>query len=459
MYEVSRFANRPLSLPDGLHWDAAGLFAAALDGLRQAGPLRSVGVDSWGVDYTLVDAQGRSDGIPYHYRDARTNGRIEQALGLVDAQDLYATTGIQVMPINTAFQLLAEPLQRLAGKRMLLISDLISYWLSGEAGQELTQASTTGLLDAGTGSWAHGVIDALGLPGDLFGPLIEPGTTLGPIRAELGCGRLTVTAVAGHDTGSAFVGAPVRGPRDAVVSSGTWSLVGAELPEPVLTAVARAANLSNERGVDGTTRLLRNVMGLWLEQECARAWGVDHGELQRRALAAKADVPLFDPDDESLLRPGRDMPDRIAALWRASGQEAGERDQGTVVRGIYLALACKYRYVLELLERATGGPFDRIHVIGGGARVPLLCQLTADVTGHEVLAGPVEASAIGNVLMQARTAGELGTLPEIRDVVMASFPPTSYLPNADADGEEQYERFLRVTELRSPIENPTAVRG
>jgi rhamnulokinase len=262
-------------------------------------------------------------------------------------------------------------------------------------------------------------------------------------------GPVPVYAVAGHDTASAFVAAPVRDEHAAILSSGTWSLLGLELPGPVLDDAARDANLTNERGVDGTTRLLKNVMGLWLEQECARAWQLDHAEIFRAAAAAPAGGPLFDPDDEAFLHPC-DMPARIAEACAAAGQPAPE-GPGPVARSILESLACKYRLVLEHLERVSGRDVRRIHVIGGGARVELLCRLTADVTGREVLAGPVEATAMGNVLVQARAAGELGSLADIRAVVAASAQPATYAPALSRDAaDDLYRRFLDVTGLAAP---------
>jgi len=449
LQEVHRFPNRPVLLPDGLRWDLLGLFAEAVAALRGAGPLAGVGVDAWGVDYALLDDRGRLLGLPFHYRDPRTAGMVERAFARVPAEELYATTGIQTMPINTVFQLLADEgtAALAAASRLALVPDLLVLWLSGELVNERTVASTTGLLDARSGGWAHGLAERLRLP-PILGPLVEPGTALGPVRRELELGGATVSAVAGHDTASAFVAAPVREAGSAVLSSGTWSLLGLELPQPVLTDAAREANLTNERGVDGTTRLLKNVMGLWLEQECARAWGADHAELYAQAVTAPADVAVFDPDDDVFLTPG-DMPARIAAACARSGLPC-PRTPGEVVRSILLSLACKYRYVLERLERVSGVAVRRIHVIGGGARVTLLCRLTADLTGREVLAGPVEATALGNVLVQARAAGELGSLADLRAVACASTSCTTYEPGDRAAADETYLRFLDVTGLREP---------
>ena len=455
--EVNRFPNRPVCLPDGLRWNLLHLFTEALDGLRRAGPLAGVGVDTWAVDYALLDAHQRVLGLPFHYRDARTSGMVERAFGRVPHAELYATTGIQTLPINTVFQLLADEgsAALAAAERLALVPDLLAYWLCGELANESTNASTTGLLDARSGAWAGEIIARLGLPAEIFaGELVEAGTVLGPVLGGHDLGQVTVYAVASHDTASAFAAAPVRDEHAAILSSGTWSLLGVELPEPVLSDAARDANLTNERGVDGTTRLLKNVMGMWLIEECRRTWA-HHGQeiyyedLHRLAQSVDGVVPLFDPDDEAFLPPG-DMPARIAAACERSGQVAPP-DVGTTVRSILVSLACKYRWAIERLEAVSGREVRCIHVIGGGARNALLCRLTADICGREVLAGPVEATALGNVLVQARAAGELGSLSELRRVAAASVNPIVDEPPADREAAEAtYRRFLDLTGLRAP---------
>jgi rhamnulokinase len=443
--EVHRFDNRPVRLPDGLRWNLLHLFTETLTGLRRAGELAGVGVDTWGVDYALLDGEDRVLGLPFHYRDDRTDGMIERAFERVPAERLYAAAGIQTMPINTVFQLLADEgsaaLQ--AAQRIALVPDLLALWLCGELANERTNASTTGLLDARSGEWATELIRELGLPERLFGPLAEPGTELGPLLGHHDLGDTPVYAVASHDTASAFAAVPVD-EHAAVLSSGTWSLLGLELPEPVLSDAARDATLTNERGIDGTTRLLKNVMGLWLLEESRRYWDdTSYEELHRLAEEAEPDVPLFDPDADEFLRPG-DMPARIAAACERTRQPAPD-GVGATVRSILVSLACKYRWTLERLEAVSGRDVRRIHVIGGGARNDLLCRLTADLCGREVLAGPVEATALGNVLVQARGAGELASLAELRDAAAASAEPKLHEPSGDG---ETYERFLAVTGLR-----------
>jgi rhamnulokinase len=419
--ELHRFPNRPVRLPDGLRWNLLHLFTEALEALRGR-TFAGVGVDTWGVDYALLDARGRVLGLPYHYRDERTEGMIERAHRRVPQADLYAVTGIQTMPINTLFQLMAdEGSAALAEAHALaLVPGLLTYWLSGELVNERTNASTTALLDARTGEWAHALIARLGLPARPFGALVEPGTRLGPVLAHHEVDAPVFT-VASHDTASAFAATPVRDEHAAILSSGTWSLLGLELPGPVFSD----PELTNERGVDGTIRLLKNVMGLWLEQECARVWGASYADLHRAAAEWTGEVPVFDPDDERFLR-GGDMPALIAA---ACGRPAMSR--GETVRAIYVSLARRYKQVLERLEAAAGRDVRTIHVIGGGARNELLCRLTADVTGREVLAGPVEATALGNVLVQARAAGELGSFADMRAVSAASVEPVHYEPSRE----------------------------
>ena len=463
---VHRFDNLPVWLPDGLHWNLPGLFVEVLRGLAAAaagGPLASVGVDAWGCDYALLDGSGRMLGLPYHYRDPRTDeGVLARTHELVSREELYRRTGIQTMPINTVFQLSAESHGAAAAvaERIALIPDLFALWLTGNLANEVTAASTTGLLDAVTATWAQDLIARLGLPPAPFsGDLAAPGHSLGHVlAAHSGAGGAVGTpvhAVAGHDTASAFAAAPITGPQSAILSSGTWSLLGLELDEPRLTPEAAEANFTNERGVGGTVRLLRNVMGLWLMEECRRAWassgaGSSVSELQRLAGEAPLETPLFDPDDGSLLRPGLDMPQRIGALVAASGQPA-PRDRGQLVRAILVSLACKYRLVLDQLEAVAGRHVEVIHVVGGGARNELLCQLTADLCGRVVLAGPVEATALGNVLVQGLALGELADLAQLRQLAAASTSPMRYVPADSRDAaEDTVQRFVEITGAGAP---------
>jgi rhamnulokinase len=459
---VHRFPNRPVRLPDGVRWNLLALFGEALEGLRRAASetrLSGVGVDAWGVDYALLDERCRVVGLPFHYRDRRTDGMIARAHARVPREELYAITGIQTMPINTIFQLLADEGSPAlaAAERIALVPDLFGYWLSGELANEATIASTTGLLDAVTGTWARSLIERLGLPSAPFaGDPLEAGTVLGALLPHHGAGGLPVHAVAGHDTASAFAAAPVRTPDAAILSSGTWSLLGLELDEPVLSPEAAAFNLTNERGVDGTIRLLRNVMGLWLVQECRRRLGIDYGELHRLARESRGGVPLFDPDLDAFLAPD-DMPAEIAKACAATGQSP-PATPGELIRSVLASLACKYRLVLERLTRVTGRRVEVVHVIGGGVRNELLCRITADVAGLPVLAGPVEATALGNVLVQARATGDLGSLAELRAVAAASADPAVFEPAARRDeADALYGRFLEVTGLT--VDEPEPARA
>jgi rhamnulokinase len=462
LQQVSRFANQPVRLPGGLHWDVLGLFRESLAGITLAAKthaVQGIAYDSWGVDYGVLDERGRLLGLPFHYRDLRTDALVDRASPMMASSRAYETTGIRPMPINTVYQLLAEadsPALRCA-HRLALIPDLMAFWLCGTLANERTVASTTGLLDARTGVWADELISALGLPG-IFGHTIESGTVLGRVLPVHGVAQgrddeLQVLATAGHDTAAAFAGAPVEGGRAAVLSSGTWSLLGVETDEPVLTDAAREAGLSNERGVFGSMRLLRNVMGLWLLQQCRAAWavrepGLDYETLAGLASSSTAEPVLFDPDHPSLALPG-DIPGRIEALMRAGGQ-CPPGGRGDFVRSIFVSLACKYRLVLDLLERVTGRSIDSIHVVGGGSRNHLLCQLTADITGRDVLSGPAEATALGNVLVQACALGYATGFDEMRALARASFAPVRCRPSVGvAVVDAIYRRFLETTGLGS----------
>ena len=459
--EVRRFQNRPLRLPDGLHWNLLGLFEQAVQGLAAAsadGDLAGVAFDSWAVDYALLDGQRRLLGLPYHYRDPRSGGMVERAAERVEPGRSYRLSGIQALPINTVFQLLAEEGSEAlaAADRLALVPDLLSFWLSGELANERTVASTTGLLDATSGDWSPELIDGFGLPPRIFGPVVAPGTLLAPALERHGLGAAPVIATASHDTAAAFAAAPAALCSDAaILSSGTWSILGMELSAPVLGEAARAVNLSNEAGAEGTTRLLKNVMGLWLVQECRRSWaagGTEYSfaELMRMAEAvADEDAVFFDPDHPSLLEPG-EMPERIAALLGGAGLPA-PADPAILVRSILLSLACKYRLVLEQLESVVGRAVPRVHVVGGGARDELLCRLTAELLGRPVIAGPAEASALGNVLVQAIAVGELASLSEAHEVARVSTASQTFEPVGDRDrAEAVYGRFLEATAIGQP---------
>jgi len=426
--EVGRFDNVPVFAGGTLYWDALRIFRGVLDGLRAAGPVDSVGVDSWGVDYGLLDADGRLLGNPVHYRDTRTHGVLEDVLRSVPAAEIYATTGVQFLPFNTLVQLVAASGSAAlrAARTLLLIPDLITYWLTGQIGAERTNASTTQLYDVTAGGWATGLMERLGIPADLFPPLREPGSTVGALDSGV-----TLTAVGSHDTASAIVGVPAVGERFAYISCGTWSLVGVELDRPVLTPESRLANFTNEVGLDGTVRYLRNVMGLWPLQECLREWGTaDLDGLLAEAATVPAFASIVDVHDPVFLPPG-DMPARIAAACARTGQPAPAGPAATV-RCIVDSLALAHRSAVADARRLSGRDVDVVHMVGGGARNALLCQLTADACGLPVEAGPREATAVGNVLVQARALGLLGPdLAAMRALVRASVPIRRYEPRGD----------------------------
>jgi rhamnulokinase len=450
--EVARFPNGPVRLGDTLHWDLLGLYRGLLDGLRTAGPdLDSVGIDSWGVDFGLLDATGALLGNPVHHRDARTDGVAERVKGVIPPADLYAATGVQVMPINTIYQLVASlgTPQLEAAKDLLLLPDLLAYWLTGARRAEVTNASTTGLLDVGARAWSADVARRVGIDPHLFAPLIEAGERIGDVAphvlADTGLtGPVPVIAVGSHDTASAVVGVPAEGERFAFISCGTWSLVGVELPAPVLTEASRAANFSNELGVDGTVRYLRNVMGLWLLQECLRAWpDTDLHTVLDEAAAAPAFAAVVDAGAPEFLAPDR-MPERIADACRRLGQ-APPAGRAATVRCVLESLALAHRRVVRQAAALSGREVDVVHVVGGGSRNALLCQLTADACGLPVVAGPVEATALGNVLVQARALGALhGDLAALRALLRATQPLTRYEPQGDerawVEAEQRLER-------------------
>jgi rhamnulokinase len=462
--ETQRFPNRPVRLPSGLYWDALALQSELCSALAALGPeasVRSVGIDAWGCDFGLVDADGELVSNPLHHRDGRGAAAMEKAFARVPAAEIYETTGIQFLPFNTVFQLLALEESRAlsAAETLLLIPDLLGYWLTGDRHAEATNASTTQLVDVRTGAWANGLISRLGLRRALLPEIVEPGEVIGGLLPEVaeatGVAAATpLVAVASHDTASAVIAVPARaGSHAAYISSGTWSLVGVELALPVVTPAARAANLTNERGFDGRIRLLKNVMGLWLVQECRRSWAEagsspSYSDMADLARTAPPGGPLFDPDAPELLPPG-DMPARIRSVCEQCSQAPPE-DRATLIRSVFESLACKYRLVLDEIEQAVGSPIDVVHVIGGGARNEFLCRLTADVTRRPVVAGPVEAAALGNVLVQLYAFGEVASLAEMRDLVARSVDIRTYEPDRDAAGwDALFERFRQV--VRAPL--------
>lgn len=437
--EVRRFRNGPVTLPDGLYWDILGLYQDIVVGLRDAaridGDLRGIAIDTWAVDYGLVDPDGMLIGNPRHYRDERTGPVIDAVHSKVTAERLYGINGLQFLPFNTLYQFAADRHVHDAGVQALLIPDLLGYWLTGNRVTEDTNASTTGLLDASTGQWSAPLLRELDLPAGLLPPVVAPGIVVGTLTpavlADTGLpGSVQVTTVGSHDTASAIVGVPAQDPHFAYISCGTWGLVGVELDHPVLSEASRAANFTNERGVDGTIRYLRNVMGLWLLSESMRTWAlqgldVELGDLLRHAGALPADGPRIDPDAPEFLPPG-DMPSRIVSACTVTGQRVPTTPP-EIVRCILDSLATTFAARVTEAEHLSGQRVDVIHIVGGGSQNRLLCQLVADAAGLPVIAGPVEATALGNLLVQARTHGILsGDLWSLRAELRASVETTTY---------------------------------
>ena len=447
MHPVARFANTPLRLWNGtrtaLHWDALGLFGHVCDGLtaaaRQADNLTAIGVDSWAVDYGLLRG-GRLLSLPHHYRDERSAIGVDIVHREFDPADLYQRNGLQFLPFNTVYQLAAEMAEGLLGlaDTALLIPDLINYWLTGRAATERTNASTTGLMGL-DGTWDRPLMRRIGLPENLFPDIAEPGSTLGPLlpemRAQLGIDDgVRVVSVASHDTASAVAAIPMHAESAAYISCGTWGLVGIELPSAIVNDASRAANFTNEGGADGRVRFLHNVMGLWLLSETIRQFerdghATDLAALLDQAAAAPTPAAVFDTDDPRFLSPG-DMPARISAWYRERGLPApGGRPE--MVRAIVESLAAAFASNVSAAAELSGKDITTVHIVGGGSQNRLLCQLTADRLGLPLLAGPVEATALGNVMLTARAQGLVtGDLEDLRALVAAMFPPQRYTPRS-----------------------------
>ncbi|SKC66779.1 rhamnulokinase [Plantibacter cousiniae (nom. nud.)] len=444
---VARFPNTPVRTPDGLHWNILELYRSIIAGLsgaaKQEPHLASIGIDSWAVDYGLL-RQGRLLGAPFHYRDERTAAGVEAVHGTVPFADLYRVNGLQFLPFNTVYQLATE---RDAGMldvadTALLVPDLIAHWLTGARVAEATNASTTGLVRAAEPTrWDAGLLTRLGIPAAVLPPIVQPGDRIGTlleaVAAEVGLPSSTpVTAIGSHDTASAVVAVPMTTPDAAYISCGTWGLVGVELDRPVLTEASRAANFTNEGGVDGRTRFLHNVMGLWLLSESVRTWErggetIDLPGLIAQAAAVDAPVSVFDANDPRFLAPG-DLPARIAEFLIEHGR-AVPQSRAEFVRCIIESLAQAFADAVHTASELSGVQVRAIHVVGGGSQNTLLCQLTADRAGIPVIAGPVEATALGNVLVQARAVGIIdGDLETLRALVARSFEPTHYEPRKPA---------------------------
>jgi len=460
--EIHRFPTGGTRIATGLHWDVLGFFDQIKAALRKANQqvedLQGIGLDTWGVDFGLLDKDDVLLANPWHYRDERNEGMIEYALETVSKEEIFEATGLQFLPFNTLFQLLsmkkANSSLLESARRLLMIPDLLNFWLTGVKANEFTDASTTMCYDPRKGDWAYDLLEKLGLPARVFGDLVQPGTELGPlhsaVQADTGLGAVPVFAPATHDTGSAVAAVPAEGTDFAYISSGTWSLMGLELPEPIINEAALQYNFTNEGGVEGTIRFLKNIMGLWLVQECRRTWEregqvLDYGTITQMAAEARPFMAIIDPDDELFLRPG-DMPARIRQYCADTGQAVPET-KGEIVRVALEGLALKYKWTFEKLQELLGKKLGRIHVVGGGGQNQLLAQFTANACGVPVLVGPYEATALGNVLLQAIGKGELANLKEAREMLRNSFELKEYEPQAEDAWDEAYAKFLEVAKL------------
>jgi rhamnulokinase len=466
--ELHRFDNVPTREENGLHWSLPLIQEGVLAGLRGAAQrygsnIAGIGVDSWGCDYGLLDSVGALLGAPFHYRNARTDGIREQAALRVSPEEQYQRTGIAQLPFNTVYQLMAEQSdgRRLLDRAATLLQmpDLLHYWLCGESASEITNAGTTGALGV-DGRWDSDLLARLDVPSHMLLTPSPPGTILGGLRGSIqdscGLGAIPIIAPPTHDTAAAVAAVPfVADPADhrAYISSGTWSLLGVELDHPIVTNQARLAGFTNERGVADTFRFLTNIMGLWLVQECRRTWAragmhQDYTDLTARAEKIPSPDIVIDVDDPEFLHPD-DMPAAIAAQLRRA-ESPSVTDPVVLIRAILESLALSYRAAVHRVEEVTGIPIRAIHVIGGGSRNALLCQLTADACGRPVLAGPSEATALGNILVQATAHGIVRDLGEARAMVRNSFQLTEYLPTSTIDWRERETRLTAVrAKLRS----------
>ncbi len=454
--QAHRFSNGPVQEHATLRWDFPRLMTEIKTGIGKAakaadGKVAGIGVDTWGVDFGLLGADGKLLENPYHYRDSRTNGMMDRAFALMPKRRVYENTGIQFMQLNSLYQVLA---MRLANSdvlaktnRLLFMADLISYFLCGKAFGEYTLASTSQMMDMKTGKWSKPIFEELGLPLKIMPKVTAPGTIVANLTSavakEIGCGKIPVIAVGSHDTASAVLGVPASGGKWAYLSSGTWSLMGVELPSAIVNDKTFQYEFTNEGGVENTIRLLKNIMGLWLVQECKRQWqregqDLSYGELTQMAVKAKPFFGYINCDNSDFLAPG-DMPARINKCLSDTGQKPTQ-DKGQMVRLVLESLALKYRTVLSAIEDVTGSQVDVLHIVGGGIQNELLCQFTADATGRKVITGPIEATASGNILMQAKATGQLKSIAEARGVVRNSFELKEYQPQNTALWEKQYNK-------------------
>ena len=462
--DVHRFANQPVQLLDTLHWNSLGLFAELKQGLAKAAAIHGreisgIGIDTWGVDFGLLDRYGELLGNPHHYRDHGNDGMLETAFQIVPREEIFEETGIQFLQINTLYQLIAMKLNHSPAldqaKTLLMMPDLLNYWFTGVKTTEFSIASTSQMVDPRTRTWSKNLLDRFGLPTEILTEIVMPGTVIGSLRPEIAeafsCGSIPVIAPGEHDTASAIVSVPSEREDYAYLSSGTWSLMGVELKTPRISDESLKANFTNEGGACGTIRFLKNIMGLWLVQECRRTWlrqgrEFDYSQLTQMASESSPFKSLIETDAPAFLSPA-DMPAEIRKFCLQTGQTPPE-SEGETVRCCLESLALKYRWALERLEEFRGKPISTLHIVGGGTQNRLLCQLTADATRRVVIAGPVEATAIGNVLLQAIGTGRLSSLEQAREVVRRSFALETYLPTPESGRwDEAYARFLKLRAL------------
>ena len=460
--EIHRFSNDPVMLCGRFVWDVPRLLfemkQALLKLSRMGVKLDGIGIDTWGVDFGLLDKNGRLLGLPVHYRDERTSGMREKVREIIPDDELYARTGTAYNTFNTLYQLYSmvqegDPLLELA-QDMLFMPDLLTYFLTGVKGTDYTMASTAQMLNPVTRDWDRALLEKLGIPTRFLGEVKLPGEPRGvllpEIATECGVGQVPVFAVGGHDTASAVLAVPAQGKDYAFLSSGTWSLLGVEIPEPMTTPDVQAANYTNEGCVDGSIRLLRNIMGLWIIQECKREWdrrsdAVDFAELVQMAMGAPAFKAIIDVDDPCFLAPG-DMPHRIQGYCELTGQPVPQ-GRGEISRVVYESLALRYRWAVDRLEEMTGKSIKVLHIVGGGSKNGLLNKFTAEAIKRPVVAGPGEGTVIGNLLMQAMALGAIRDIPTLRRVVENSFPTRTFVPETDgAAWDAAYERYLKLLE-------------
>ncbi len=458
--EAHRFPNTAVAVLDGLHWDTLRLWNEIKQGIRivvqKHGPdLTSLGLDTWGVDFGLLAADDTLIGNPFHYRDHRTDGIPDKAFAILPQWEIYRRTGIQFLQLNSIFQLLAmvlanSPALRSA-KTFLNTPDLFNFWLSGRKSSERTIASTTQLLDPISGDWSIELMQKLGIPTHLFGEIVPSGTNLGEVRPliseETGCRRTIVIAPGGHDTASAVVAVPLETPDALWLSSGTWSIIGVELNQPIITRAGMQAGMTNEGGVNNTFRFCTNIVALWLAQECRRKWHSEgkeytYDDITKLAEQAQPFASLIHTGDARFLSPG-DMPARIQAYCREKGQRVPET-HAAILRCIFESLALEYRAVVESIEGMVGRKLPVIHAVGGGSRNRLLNQFTANATHRTVIAGPTEATATGNLLMQLIALGELASLQEARALVRRSSELQIYHPQSPSAWDEAYEKYRKL---------------